>query len=346
MIKRLSFFSVFVLLLTACSKKHDHGLVSTFAGCGLMGSENGVGTSASFSNLMGLAAGPAGDLFVADSQNNLIRKIDPDGVVTTVAGCGKTGADDGNGLTASFFYPAAICVDKKGNVFVADKQNNLIRKIAPNGAVTTVVGRVEKNEDYGGKFPLLDYPSGIAVDAAGNIFVADSFHNKIRKISADGKITTIAGNIEPGSKDGSGASASFYIPEGLVLDSKGNLYVADTFNNMIRKISPAGIVTTIAGQTKKGAANGKGKAASFLHPDGLAVDKADNIYVADSGNNLIRKISPDGMVTTVAGSRNRGAENGEAKKATFFKPMGVSIDKLGNIYVADFENNVVRKVNY
>jgi len=334
-----------MLLMMACDKKNGHGTVVTFAGSGLMGSADGKGAEASFSNLMGVATDTAGNIYVADSQNNLIRKIDPEGIVSTLAGSGQPGSKDGKGAAASFFNPAAISVDKKGDVYVADKQNNLVRKISPDGLVTTVAGRWEKNEEYGGKFPVFDYPAGIVVDAAGNIYVTDSFHNKIRKIGPNGKITTIAGNINPGSKDGAGTAASFFIPQGIALDPKGNLYIADTYNNMIRKISPAGIVTTVAGKTKRGAANGRGSAASFNHPDGLAIDKTGNIYVADAGNNMIRKITPDGLVSTVAGSRTQGSKNGSLKEASFFKPMGITLDKQANIYIADFENNAVRKIN-
>lgn len=337
-------FIITLLFIVACNKKQQRNTVTTFAGSGHAGNTNGNGPAASFSGPMGLAADAAGNIYVADGLNNLIRKIAPDGVVSTLAGNGQAGPKDGKAAEASFFNPTAVCIDHKGNIYVADRQNNLVRKISPAGLVSAVAGRTEKNEDYGGKFPLLDLPMGVATDTAGNVYVTDSFHNKIRKIAADGKIITVAGQIEPGAKDGIGTSASFFIPEGIAIDGKGNLYIADTFNNMIRKIDPAGKVTTLAGSTKKGAANGKGSAASFLHPDGLAVDKAGNVYVADAGNNQIRKITPDGLVTTIAGKKTRGYLDGPATTALFFKPTGVTIDKSGNIYVADSENNCIRKI--
>lgn len=333
-----------ISFIAACNKKNKITTVTTFAGSGLMGSTDGKGGNATFANMMGLTADANDNIYVADSHNNVIRKISPDGVVTTFAGNGTVGAKDGKGLAASFFNPAAITADKNGNTYVADTHNGLIRKITPDGSVSTIAGRWQPGLKIG-TGGVFDNPAGLTVDAAGNVYVADSFHDKICKISPDGKITTIAGNGDPGSKDGKGTSASFYVPEGIAIDSTGNLYIADTYNNLIRKITPAGFVTTIAGKTKKGKANGKSIAASFSHPDGIAVDKAGNIYVADTGNNLIRKIDQEGVVTTFAGSGIRGATDGNVKEASFYKPMGVTLDKQGNVYIADYQNNLIRRIS-
>jgi len=283
---------------------------------------------------------------VADSRNNIIRKISADGTVSTLAGSGTTGTADGKGASASFFFPTAVAVDARGVVYVADTQNSLVRKITPDGAVTTIAGRpspeIEKNRDTVAKF---NRPYGIAVDKNGNVYVSDWERDMIKKISPDGKITAFAGTGHKGIKDGKGSEASFYLPQGLAVDQQGNLYVADTYNNMIRKITPDGVVSTLAGMIAKGSADGKGKDALFSHPDGLAVDRKGNIYVADVGNNKIRKITPDGTVTTIAGTRKRGADNGPLKTATFNRPYGVAVDNGGNIYVADYLNNVVRKIS-
>ncbi|MGZ3763753.1 MAG: NHL repeat-containing protein [Mucilaginibacter sp.] len=342
--KYLPLLIIAALLIISCGKKNTRQSVTTFAGSGAVGAKDGKSDQATFSNLKGIALDPAGNMYVADSRNNLIRKIDADGMVSTIAGSGAAGSADGKGTAASFFDPAAVAVDKNGNIYVADKENNLIRKISPQNVVTTIAGRTEKNEEYGGRFPVFDYPTGLAVDASGTIYIADSFHDKIRKIGADGKIVVLAGNGTPGSNDGPGKAATFFVPEGIALDAKGDLYVADTYNNLIRKISKAGVVSTIAGRTRKGNSNGKGTAASFFHPEALTVDKDGNIYVADSGNNLIRKISPAGMVTTLAGNGTRGVKNGDVKQASFFRPMGIAADTLGNIYVADYQNNAIRKI--
>jgi sugar lactone lactonase YvrE len=347
--KRLFPSLFFVLsLCPACHKKTDYPIVSTFAGNNTMGSVNGPRTKALFSNLMGVAVDEQGNLYVADSRNNLIRKINTQGMVTTLAGSGIAGSADGKGDTASFFYPIGIAVDKHGFVYVADTHNNLIRKISPDGFVTTIAGKrfyptipgTDKNE------MRLDNPTGIAVDKAGNVYVADWANDLIRKISTDGKMSNFAGNGSRGSKNGMDSSSSFYLPGGIALDSIGNLYVADTYNNMIRKILPGGIVTTLAGKTTKGSANGKGAEASFSHPVGITADKVGNLYVADAGNNMIRKITPEGMVTVYAGSGKRGSVNGRDTTASFYRPYGVAADQNGNLYVADYLNNQIRKISY
>jgi sugar lactone lactonase YvrE len=329
-----------IILFSTCKENHPYAVVTTFAGSGKMGVQNGKETSASFANMMGIATDTAGNIYVADSHNNLIRKISPDGTVTTLAGSGAVGNTDGKGTSASFFNPQAIAVDKDGNVYVADTHNNLIRKITPDGIVTTIAGQ---QRDSAIK---LDNPSGIAVDNKGNIYVSDWANDLIRKITPDGKITTLAGNRAPGSKDGKDTAASFYLPAGLAVDAAGNIYVADSYNNMIRKITPTGVVTTLAGKTKKGFVNGKDTAALFSHPEGVAVDNNGNVYVADMQNNCIRKISPDGMVTTLAGNGKRGSQNGRDTTANFFKPYDVAVGKDGAIYVADYQNNLIRKITF
>ncbi len=336
-----------ILLFTACNNKNKYPAVTTFAGSGAMGSVNGKGTGASFANMMAVTADDSGNLYVADSHNNLIRKITADGIVITLAGSGLEGSVDGKADSATFFNPGGVAVDKKGNVYVADTHNSLIRKISADGFVSTFAGhRIYKSIPGTDSTIRFDNPSGIAVDTEGNLYVSDWANDLIRKISPTGVITNLAGNGDRGSKDGVGASASFYLPGGLTTDSAGNIFVADTYNNMIRKISPQGVVTTLAGNTHPGSANGKGTAASFAHPAGVAIDAEGNLFVADAGNNKIRKVSPDGMVTTLAGNGIRGATNGQDTTVSFNKPMGIATDKSGNIYVADYQNNLIRKISF
>ncbi len=331
----------------ACAKKNDYPMVTTFAGTGKMGSTDGSGISACFSNLMGVAVDDNGNIFVADSRNNMIRKISADGIVTTVAGNGVAGSRDGRGDSASFFYPEGIAVDKKGILYVADTHNSLIRKISPDGVVTTLAGqRIYRTIPGMDTTVRFDNPAGIAVDSSGYIYVADCGNDLIRKISPDGIVQNIAGNGKKGNKDSTGLNASFYLPGGIALDPVGNIYVADTYNNMIRKINPQGLVTTVAGKTLPGSSNGRGSAASFLHPAGLTVGPGGYIYVADVGNSRIRKISPDGIVSNFAGSGLRGSVNGRDTLASFYRPYDVAADKSGSIYVADYLNNLVRKISF
>lgn len=333
-----------VIFFIACNRNKNIE-VTTYAGSGAIGANNGKAGDASFSNLMGLAIDPAGNIYVADSRNNLIRKISADGMVTTLAGDGNQGSADGKGNAASFFFPAALAVDTHGIVYVADTHNSMIRKITPDGNVTTLAGRPDtgtiKHPEALSRF---DNPYGIAVDKAGNVFVSDWDKDQIKKVSPDGKVSVFAGTGDRGLKDGPADSASFYLPEGIALDQQGNLYVADTYNNRIRKITPDGMVSTLAGKTKKGSANGKGAAASFSHPDGIAVDRSGNVYVADVGNNKIRKITPDGTVSDYAGTGKRGSDNGPLNTASFYRPFGLTIDGGGNLYVADYQNNLVRRI--
>ena len=282
---------------------------------------------------------------MADRHNNKIRKISPLGVVSTFAGSGLTGSDDGEGAETSFGYPEGVVLDAAGNVYVADTWNHKIRKISPTGLVSTLAGSgVEGSADGEGAEASFYYPEGVAVDAAGNVYVADTYNHKIRKISPTGVVSTLAGLGYYGSHDGEGAEASFYYPEGVAVDVTGNVYVADGGNHKIRKISPSGEVSTLAGSGVGGSVDGEGAAASFYNPSGVAADAAGNVYVADYGNNKIRKISPTGEVSTLAGTGEPGSADGEGSEASFYLPTGVAVDAIGNVYVADYENRSIRKI--
>jgi sugar lactone lactonase YvrE len=284
------------------------GLVSTLAGNGTQGLINATGVLASFNQPTGIAVDAAGNIYVGDAGNNRIRKITSAGIVSTLAGSDSTGYADGAGTIASFFHPEGVALDAAGNVYVADAGNNLIRKVAPDGTVSTFAS----NGTDVGEANIFSNPTGVAADAAGNIFVANYINNNILKVSATGAISTLAGNGATGAANGVGSSATFYFPNSVAVDAANNVYVADGVNNLIRKITPGGLVSTLAGSGKAGAADGTGTAASFDGPAGVAVDAAGNVYVADSNNNLIRKITPAGVVTTVAGNGQSGAKNGQA----------------------------------
>ncbi len=270
---------------------------------------------------------------------------------TTLAGGTTSGSNDGSGSAAKFNFPWGMAADRSGNIFVADSANHTIRKISAGGVVTTVAGLAGSsgNVDGVGSAARFDYPYGVAVDASGNLFVACGSHT-IRKITSSGVVTTLAGTAGfHGSTDGTGTAAQFFFPYGVAVDAAGTVYVADTSNDLIRKITSSGVVTTLAGGNPFNTFNpdGVGRAASFRDPHGVAVDGAGNVYVADTLNSRIRKITPDGTVTTLAGSRGGSAGgyvDGPGSGALFAFPFGIAVDGSGNLYVADTSNHAVRKL--
>ena len=303
-----------------------------------------------FAILEDVAVDLAGNVYVADAGLDEIFKVTPSGVVTTLAGsAGQTGSSNGTGSAGRFSWPHGVAVDSAGNVYVADSGNDEIRKVSPSGVVTTLAGSAGQSGSSNGTGAAARFygPSGVAVDNAGNVYVADTSNDEIREITPSGVVTTLSGSpLQPGSSDGSGNAARFDNPARIAVDSAGNLYVADTDNQEIRKISSAGVVTTLAGAAgQRGASDGTGNAASFDFPEALAVDNAGHVYVADMDNDEIREITPSGVVITLAGSAGQtGSTNGALSAARFHLPTGLAVDSAGNIYVADCGNAEVRVI--
>jgi TPR repeat protein/sugar lactone lactonase YvrE len=315
------------------------------------GFKDGLGSEALFNRPAAVAADLLGNVYVADNGNHRIRKIMQSGNVTTLAGSGKCGFANGQGAKAQFDMPTGVAVDAYANVYVADTGNHQIRKITQSGNVTTLAGSGKYGyADGAAASASFRTPVGVAVDNQGNVYVADSENNRIRKINPAGDVFTLAGSGKRGNSDGHGELASFYFPAGVAVDSKGNVFVADTGNHLIRKISPSGSVKTLAGSGyhdtsgNGGFADGKGIKAVFSMPKSVSVDKYNNLYVADEQNNMIRIISANGDVTTLAGNGLYGHSEDSAEDSKFASPSGVSVDSEGNVYVADIGNHAIRKI--
>lgn len=314
--------------------------VSTLAGS-TQGFLNGASAIAQFNYPTALCIDSNGNVFVADIHNHVIRKISSQGVVTTFAGSSQ-GYADGIGSAAQFNKPNGICIDKDGNLYVSDLDNFKIRKITSTGIVSTVAGSSQGNTDGIGVAAQFDSPTGICVDTNGNLYVADLGNNTIRKITQSQTVSTLAGSTQ-GFLDGNGIGARFYWPSAVCVDPVGNLFVTDRGNNKIRKITPSGLVTTIAGSSQ-GYSDGIGTIAKFDFPTGICIDVAGDLYVCDQLNNRIRKVTQTGTVSTLVGS-SHGYIDGPLSSALLGWPKGVAIDDTGNVYVADGGNYKIRKLN-
>ena len=253
---------------------------------------------------------------------------------------------DGTGGAARFNQPQGLAVDGGGNLYVSDSSNQTIRKITPAGAVTTVAGSVGQMAGWDGTPGGFRNPAGLAVDAAGNLYVADRGNSSIRKVTAAGVVSTLAGSSgSSGSADGTGATARFAAPSSLALTTAGDLIVADTNNHLLRKVTAAGVVTTLAGSAGlSGIADGTGGTARFTYPEGVAVHANGNIYVTDRGNQTLRQVTPAGVVTTLAGSPGlSGTLDGTGSAARFYNPRRVAVDGAGDLWVSD-GSQTLRKV--
>lgn len=327
------------------------GTITLVAGNGKPGfsGDNGPATSASLQYPAGLAVDANGNLYIADSYNSRIRKVASDGTITTVAGDGTTAlsGDGGAATQAKLYRPSGVAIDANGNILIADTQNNRIRSVSVTGVITTVAGGGVALGDGGLALnALIANPTGVATAANGNFYITDAGNSRLRKVNAAGQISSIAGNGTPGfSGDGGLATdAKIADPSAVTVDAAGNVYFADRVNLRIRRVAANGIINTFAGNGSAAFSGDGGAAGSagIAVPLGVTRDANGNIFIADTGNSRIRKVSTDGLIGTFAG--NGIGDGGLATRALLEGAGDVAIDKMGNLYVAEYYGQRVRKV--
>jgi sugar lactone lactonase YvrE len=338
------------------TRSATHGIITTAAGNGTQGytGDGGPAAGAELNYPIGVAFDASGNLYIADAENNRVCRVDKAGIITTAAGNGTQGytGDGGPAAVAELNYPMGVAFDASGNLYIADTENNRIRKVDRAGVITTVAGT--GTQGYSSEGPAisaeLNQPTGVAVDNAGNLYIADNQNFCIRRVDTGGFITTVAGNGTQGygGDGGPATGAELDYPTGVAVDNAGNLYIADARNNRVRRVDRSGVITTVAGNGVQGYGGDGGLATSaeLNYPAGLAFDASGNLYIADNGNNRIRKVDTRGVIATVAGNGTQGygGDGGLATSAELNYPAGLAFDASGNLYVADIKNNRIRKV--
>ncbi|MFI9240396.1 SMP-30/gluconolactonase/LRE family protein [Streptomyces sp. NPDC053079] len=333
------------------------GAIATVAGNGAAGfiSDGGPGALTRIHYPYGVAVDKNGNLYIADRHNHRIRKVTPNGIITTVAGDGQAGyvSDGGPAVATRLHYPGDVAVDDAGNLYIADTNNHRVRKVTPSGIITTIAGDGQAGyiSDGGPAIATrLNTPWGLAVDRSGNVYISDHGNHRVRKVTTNGNITTVAGNGTAGyvSDGGPAIATRLQYPLGLAVDAEGNLYIADRHNHRIRKVTPNGLITTVAGNGTAGYVSDGGPAlGTQLHyPWGVALDEAGSLYIGDGHNHRVRKVTADGIITTIAGNGTAGYvdDGGPAAGTRVFYPSGVALDRAGNLYIADANNHRIRGV--
>ncbi|MCD6013727.1 MAG: hypothetical protein K0Q79_3589, partial [Flavipsychrobacter sp.] len=338
------------------------GIIYTIAGNGVsaFSGDGGLATAASLFVPYGITEDNLGNICIGDGENNRIRKINASGIITTVAGTGAPAfSGDGGPATAATFYGiTGVVYDAIGNLYVADQDNQRIRKIDTAGIITSIAGSGPTGI-FGGGYSgdggpataaRLNYPTGMAIDRSGNFYIADQFNNRVRKIDVSGIITTVAGTGVLGfSGDGGPATAAqLDHPCGIAFDPAGNMYITDYNNHRIRKMNTSGVITTFSGGSSAGFAGdgGPASAALFHTPWGITADASGNVYVSDATNNRVRKIDASGIISTIAGTGTAGflGDGGPAVTARLSNPTGIYVNDTGYIYISDLFNERIRRI--
>jgi sugar lactone lactonase YvrE len=327
------------------------GTLSVVAGTGFSGSPApGPATSSDLSGPAAVAVDSSGNLYIADFGNNVVEEVTPGGVLSIVAGTGTGGAPTPGPATSSNLYsPAGVAVDSAGNLYIADMFNNRVEKVTSGGVLSIVAGTGTGGVPTPGPATSSDLyaPSGVAVDSAGNLYIADLNNNLVEKVTSGGVLSIVAGSGNVGRPTPGPATASaLYYPFSVAIDSAGNLYIADSSNDVVEKVTSGGVLSIVAGTGTGGAPTpGLATSSDLSDPQGVAVDSAGNLYIADANNSVIEQVTPFGVLSIVAGTGTFGPPTpGPAAASALNFPYGVAVDSSGNLYIADFGNNVVEEV--
>lgn len=331
--------------------------VSTIAGTGVAGfmGDNGAAVAAQLNRPYGVAVDSTGTLYFSDYNNHRIRKVTTDGKISTIAGAGAGyRGDNGPAVSALLNCPREVAVDSAGTVYVTDAANHRVRKITADGTISTVAGSGTAGFSGDGGPAVraqLNYPLGVTVDSAGALYVSDHSNNRVRKVTTDGTISTIAGTGVAGFKgdDGPAVAAQLNRPYALAVNDAGVLFITDGNNHRVRKVTTDGTISTIAGTGTAGYSGDSGPATSarLNLPLGVVVDSADNLYISDYNNHRVRRVAPDGEITTIAGKGTAGfgGDGGPATAAQLSNPFGLAVDCVDTLYIADHVNHRVRKIS-
>jgi gliding motility-associated-like protein len=320
--------------------------------------DGGPAISARLNYPYGTVSDKQGNLFIADLNNHVVRKVSPSGIISTVAGVGTFGysGDGGPATSAALWSPSSVAIDTSGDLYILDFMTSVVRKVNKQGIISTIAGNgtIGYSGDGGpANLARLNHPIDLAIDKAGNIYIADKENKVVRKVNTSGIISTVAGNGMAGyTGDGGPATAAQLTPYAVATDNAGNLYIADGWNAVIRKVNTSGIISTFAGNGTYGYSGDGGLATSAqfaaASPNDIAFDNAGNLYVADYQNQVIRRINTSGIISTVAGISNQSGYSGDggpALAATLWFPMGISVDSCNNFYISDTYNDRIRKVS-
>lgn len=336
--------------------------ISTYAGDGFGAAtgtgaytgDGGLAVNARLNSPTGVIFDGAGNVFIADYGNSVVRKVNTVGIITTVAGTGTAGINaDTMATAAQLNHPAGVAVDATGNLFIADFGNHVVRKVTPDGIIRTYAGTGAAGytgDNSAATLAQLNNPGGIALDAAGNLYIAETGNHIIRKVSTTGIITTVAGLGVAGSSGNGGPAiaAKLNAPSGVAVDALGNVYIADLLNNVVRKVNTSGIISNFAGTGAQGFSgdNGPASMAALNRPSSLSVVGLNTVYITDQGNSRVRVVDSLGTIRTFAGRNTNGysGDGGLATSAELSSPRGVAADGWSRVYIADYDNNVIRVV--